>query len=218
MKQFFITLVVASLATIGYGQTAIGVKGNDPLLTFNVFANVKSGGNYNVEYFPELILPNVGVFANVRFASHFAFQPELMYKQEAISFQRENENLERGDRHFIRFNSIEMPMLLHIQGNNPFRGFGQIGVAPKFLMRATYSERQKSARTDISRYFNSTQLVFHLGGGVMWETRKWIFMADGRFSGSISDISSDSYNPYLDFKDATSVYLSFSVGVGYKIR
>ena len=85
-------------------------------------------------------------------------------------------------------------------------------------MRATYSERQKSARTDISRYFNSTQLVFHLGGGVMWETRKWIFIADGRFSGSISDISSDSYNPYLDFKDATSVYLSFSVGVGYKIR
>ena len=218
MKRYFITLTLLCLTAISYGQTIVGVKGNDPFLTFNAFTNVKSNESYNMEIFAEGLLPNVGVFVNVPFSSHFGFQAEFMYKQEIISFQKRGENLDKKDRQFIRFGSIEVPLLLHIQGNNPFRGFGQIGVAPKFLLNATYSEKQRSDRENISRYFNSTQLTFHIGGGVMWNSPKWVFMIDGRFSGTLTAISNETHSPFLNFKDADSVYVTFSVGVGYKIR
>jgi hypothetical protein len=217
MKRFLITIVFLSVATLGFSQTAIGVKLNNPLATVSVITPKTANESYNIEYFGHSGVFNTGVFFRLPLKTHWVFLPEVMYKREAIPFRPEGSDLKLSDRHFIRFDCLEVPILLQIEGKKKFRGFGQIGVAPKFLLLASYSEKQYSEKYDITSHFNSVVMNLHLGGGVMWEFPKIILTVDGRFSTNLSPLTNQEPTPYLNFKDAQSYYFAISVGVGFKL-
>ena len=140
-----------------------------------------------------------------------------MYKREAIPYRPEGSDLKLQDRRHIRFDYLEMPFLLQFEGKKWFRGFGQIGLAPKVLLLASYSEKQNSEKFNMTKYFNKILFTFHVGGGVMWEIPKWIFTADARFSMNLTPITDQEHVPHLYFKDAKSYYFAISIGAGLKL-
>ena len=217
MKRFLIIIIFLSVTTFSFAQTAIGVKINSPASTFTIITPIQSMEGYNVEYFGKTGVVNSGLFLRIPFKTHFASQIELMYKREAIPYRPEGSDLKLQDRRHIRFDYLEMPFLLQFEGKKWFRGFGQIGLAPKILLLASYSEKQNSEKFNMTKYFNQASLSFHVGGGVMWEIPKWIFTVDARFSTNLTPLTNQEYIPHLYFKDAKSYYFAISIGAGLKL-
>ena len=89
MKRFLITIVFLSVATLGFSQTAIGVKLNNPLATVSVITPKTANESYNIEYFGHSGVFNTGVFFHLPLKTHWVFLPEVMYKREAIPFRPE---------------------------------------------------------------------------------------------------------------------------------
>ena len=154
MKRFLIIIIFLSVTTFSFAQTAIGVKINSPASTFTIITPIQSMEGYNVEYFGKTGVVNSGFFLRIPFKTHFASQIELMYKREAIPYRPEGSDLKLQDRRHIRFDYLEMPFLLQFEGKKWFRGFGQIGLAPKILLLASYSEKQNSEKFNMTQYFN----------------------------------------------------------------
>jgi len=217
MKRFLTTILWFCAAYLGFAQTAIGVKINSPASTFTIITPIQSMEGYNVEYFGKTGVVNSGLFLRMPIKTHFASQIELMYKREAIPYRPEGSDLKLQDRRHIRFDYLEMPFLLQFEGKKWFRGFGQIGLAPKILLLASYSEKQNSEKFNMTQYFNQASLSFHVGGGVMWEIPKWIFTVDARFSTNLTPLTNQEYIPHLYFKDAKSYYFAISIGAGLKL-
>ena len=217
MKRFLTTILWLCAAYLGFAQTAIGVKINSPASTFTIITPIQSMEGYNVEYFGKTGVVNSGLFLRMPIKTHFASQIELMYKREAIPYRPEGSDLKLQDRRHIRFDYLEMPFLLQFEGKKWFRGFGQIGLAPKILLLASYSEKQNSEKFNMTQYFNQASLSFHVGGGVMWEIPKWIFTVDARFSTNLTPLTNQEYIPHLYFKDAKSYYFAISIGAGLKL-
>ena len=217
MKRFLIIIIFLSVTTFSFAQTAIGVKINSPASTFTIITPIQSMEGYNVEYFGKTGVVNSGLFLRMPIKTHFASQIELMYKREAIPYRPEGSDLKLQDRRHIRFDYLEMPFLLQFEGKKWFRGFGQIGLAPKILLLASYSEKQNSEKFNMTQYFNQASLSFHIGGGVMWEIPKWIFTVDARFSTNLTPLTNQEYIPHLYFKDAKSYYFAISIGAGLKL-
>ena len=217
MKRFLTTILWFCAAYLGFAQTAIGVKINSPASTFTIITPIQSMEGYNVEYFGKTGVVNSGLFLRMPIKTHFASQIELMYKREAIPYRPEGSDLKLQDRRHIRFDYLEMPFLLQFEGKKWFRGFGQIGLAPKVLLLASYSEKQNSEKFNMTQYFNKILFTFHVGGGVMWEIPKWIFTADARFSTNLTPITDQEHVPHLYFKDAKSYYFAISIGAGLKL-
>ena len=217
MKRFLITIVFLSVATLGFSQTAIGVKLNNPLATVSVITPKTANESYNIEYFGHSGVLIQAIFFPPSAQDPLGILTRSDVQTRSYSFRPEGSDLKLSDRHFIRFDCLEVPILLQIEGKKNFRGFGQIGVAPKFLLLASYSEKQYSEKYDITSHFNSVMMNLHLGGGVMWEFPKIILTVDGRFSTNLSPLTNQEPTPYLNFKDAQSYYFAISVGVGFKL-
>ena len=74
MKRFLTTILWFCAAYVGFAQTAIGVKVNTPLHTFNFFNDLTSNESYEIEIYPRIAAFNSGVFAHFQLAKRWALQ------------------------------------------------------------------------------------------------------------------------------------------------
>ena len=218
MKRFLITVAFLSVTTFSFAQTAIGVKVNTPLHTFNFFNDLTSNESYDIEIYPRIAAFNSGVFAHFQLAKRWALQTEVLYRRETLSFRPKNSSWDYEERPYYEFDYLEIPLMMQFEGKKPVRGFTQLGFSPKISTRAAFRDKGSNEVQDMKYYFGTGQLHinFNIGGGLLVERSKWLLFAEARYSVNLTKIGMNSSSPYLNFIEARNHTLTFSLGAGYK--
>ena len=218
MKRFLITVAFLSVTTFSFAQTAIGVKVNTPLHTFNFFNDLTSNESYDIEIYPRIAAFNSGVFAHFQLAKRWALQTEVLYRRETLSFRPKNSTWDTEERPYYEFDYLEIPLMMQFEGKKSVRGFTQLGFSPKISTRAAFRDKGSNEVQDMKYYFGTGQLHinFNIGGGLIVERPRWLLFAEARYSVNLTKMATNSSSPYLNFIEARNHTFTFSLGAGYK--
>ena len=218
MKRFLTTILWLCATYVGFAQTAIGVKVNTPLHSFNFFNELTSNENYDIEIYPRIAAFNSGVFAHFQLAKRWALQTEVLYRRETLSFRPKNSTWDYEERPYYEFDYLEIPLMMQFEGKKPVRGFTQLGFSPKISTRAAFRDKGSNEVQDMKYYFGTGQLHinFNIGGGLLIERSRWLLFAEARYSVNLTKMATNSGSPYLNFREARNHTLTFSLGAGYK--
>ena len=219
MKRFLTTILWFCAAYVGFAQTAIGVKVNTPLHTFNFFNDLTSNESYDIEIYPRIAAFNSGVFAHFQLAKRWALQTEVLYRRETLSFRPKNSTWDTEERPYYEFDYLEIPLMMQFEGKKSVRGFTQLGFSPKISTRAAFRDKgSKEEVQDMKYYFGTGQLHinFNIGGGLIVERPRWLLFAEARYSVNLTKMATNSSSPYLNFIEARNHTFTFSLGAGYK--
>ena len=218
MKRFLITVAFLSVTTFSFAQTAIGVKVNTPLHTFNFFNDLTSNESYDIEIYPRIAAFNSGVFAHFQLAKRWVLQTEVLYRRETLSFRPKNSTWDTEERPYYEFDYLEIPLMMQFEGKKSVRGFTQLGFSPKISTRAAFRDKGSNEVQDMEYYFGTGQLHinFNIGGGLIVERPRWLLFAEARYSVNLTKMATNSSSPYLNFIEARNHTFTFSLGAGYK--
>jgi hypothetical protein len=216
MKGFF-TILCLWAGLHSWGQVTIGVKLSNPLSSTSIITVPKATVPYDIETFAYLGVLQGGAFVRVPFSRHFTFHGETLFRTESVSFSPRGANWFPSERHLYLFKYLNMPLLLQCEGTNKFRGFGQLGIAPKFLGEAILYDKEEDKNFDVTEHFNRAVLDLNVGGGILWDLPRVVFMIDGRLSVNLTPMASKRSMKYLDFREARSIHVAISASAGLKI-
>ena len=216
MKHFLIVIAFLSITSIGFSQVAIGVRFSYPFtmvqsmrpVTPNVPSSSVSFGKFR-NYL------NAGGFIRIPVQERLTFQIEGMFSIAKVDFdgKYQGSSFHSGYR-FVHF---DMPFLLQYEGKRPIRGFVQTGFSPKFyLMREVSLDSSYDISFADTRRFKKSLLMWHIGAGILFERKHWIFTLDHRFSMSVFNVSEHNNKEFLDLSKAKFYFFSTSSGIAYK--
>ena len=182
MKRFLTTILWLCATYVGFAQTAIGVKVNTPLHSFNFFNELTSNENYDIEIYPRIAAFNSGVFAHFQLAKRWALQTEVLYRRETLSFRPKDSSWDTEERPYYEFDYLEIPLMMQFEGKKSVRGFTQLGFSPKISTRAAFRDKGSNEVQDMKYYFGTGQLHinFNIGGGLIVERPRWLLFAEAR--------------------------------------
>ena len=241
MKRFLTAIAFLIVTTFSFAQTAIGIKVASPYNTGNFTSAVKSnieGGitlSEPLRFFPPGYYPSLlssGVFVRTHLKNRWHLQIEVLYKREGVWYYRNRQLEEEKKQDTIsvwspnkhasyEWDYIDIPMSFQWEANGaPLRLVGEVGLSPKFLVRAVYETDQPEGGDityKVQSSFNPVVLNWHLGAGLILDKERWIWLFQTRLSNSFTPITSKRGTPDINLKHIKTHHVAFTVSVGYKL-
>ncbi|WP_460484395.1 porin family protein [Capnocytophaga sp. HP1101] len=216
-RLFMITMLLLSISAVSWSQVTVGIRFSH-LPVFQWISGYTSPPEANVEFGKFVTYFNAGGFLHFQLQEHWALQVEGIYSIGELPFSANYPNSPINSSYLISY--LDFPILLQYEGKKPIRGFVQLGISPKVLALREPSSDFDFYRSDMVfgtvRDFKHTIAMGHIGGGVLFERRHWLFTADARFSASLNTIANYKPKYLVDMSTAHLYSFSISSAIGYK--
>ena len=180
MRKLLILTALLFVPNCIFAQFSLGVRTNP---FFGNGNRVTGDADNSFKLYGFIPAPKIGGIFRYRFNENFALHTEINYNVAGFSYGVE------GQPSFS-LEYIEVPLLFQISGKTKFRGFAEIGISPKFLLRA----RHYSYYYNADDYFNPFMLTANIGAGVMLDVWKLTLLAGIRGGYDIIPIGKNIYD------------------------
>jgi len=205
MKQYLLLIIIVSLCTFASGQIYPGIKVGGNLSNLEFFgpgAQVFPDDYY--QYKPGL---HAGIYAQMRFASYFYLQPELMYISKG---SRVLEDFVSPNRANFNLNYLSFPIMAI------YKPSGNLGfeIGPEF----SYLLSTRVNNQNLEEFLDFQHVDLGLNVGLMYEIDKMLHV-DFRFNIGLFNVEQFLFtdqggNPIDEQKTRNS---SFQISLGYSL-
>ena len=165
MKKIFcsVTVIVLCISIAVAQETHFGLKAGLNISSLNV----SPGPEYNSK-----AGLHIGGLAHIHLSRNFALQPEVVYSMQGG---------ERDDDVKLKFNYINIPLLVQYMTENGFR----LQTGPQLGLLVSAKSENGDVEVDVKDSFTSTDFSWAFGAGYLFPSG---FGLDARYNLGISDV------------------------------
>lgn len=172
LKTLFITLAVLCFFTSAYAQKGayFGPK---------IGVNLTNLSGDNVTNSSSIVGTNAGLAMHLGITQSVAIAPELLYSMKGAQYKSNPD---------LHLNYFEIPVLFRYSFGHDVRPYLNLGPYLGVLLNA------KQNGTDVKKYYNSSDIGFDGGAGILVNIGGGQLMLDFRYGKSLSSIGKDQTN------------------------